>query len=698
MTEQKVTQDHLARNAYLYIRQSTLHQVMENRESTERQYALKSRAQSLGWHPDQVVVIDNDLGLSGASSEERKGFQRLVADVGLGRAGIVMGLEVSRLARNNADWHRLLEICGMARTLILDEDGLYDPGQFNDRLLLGLKGTMSEAELHFLRARLRGGILNKARKGELPLPLPVGYVYDDAGKQVLDPDQKVRDAVNHVFATFKRTGSACAVVRHFRENGLFFPSRGRGASRSRELVWIPLTHHRVLGVLHNPRYAGAYAFGRTRYRKDPSTGKGRSDPVSQDQWSVFLPGAHEGYIRWEEYLENRRKLLENALAHGKDRKRGPPREGPALLQGIVMCGKCGERMTVRYRSMRGTWSPLYMCQRRGIETATPFCQIVATGSVVDDTIGKLLLETMTPLNIEVAMEVFEEIRSRREEVVRMHQRRLEQIRHDAEMARRRFLRVNPENRLVADNLERDWNEKLRAVTAVEDECARVAKDRMEGLSAEQADRIRRLAEDFPAVWRDPRVSAQDKKRMVRLLIEDVTLIKTDVIDVKVRFRGGATKELRVPIPPTAWEMRKATPALVERLREMGRTMTVKQIAAQLNAEGVKSPTGRAFNRNIMHRLRHAYGIEGPYASLRERGLLTRQEIAQRLDISPATVGYWTKLGLLKAHRYDDRRERLYEDPGPARPVKGKWKKRPAKGRLTTKKACSDVAGVVQIAA
>ena len=692
MTE-KVTAEHLSRNAYLYIRQSTLHQVMENRESTERQYALKNRALALGWRQDQIVVIDEDLGLSGSSSRERKGFQRLVAEVGLGNSGVVMGLEVSRLARNNADWHRLLEMCGVANTLILDEDGLYDPSQFNDRLLLGLKGTMSEAELHFLRARLQGGILNKARKGELPIPLPAGYVYDDAGKQVLDPDKRVRDAVRLLFTTFKRKGSACSVVRHFRDNGLLFPGRGRGAPRSGELVWSPLTHHRVLSVLHNPRYSGAYVFGETRTRMDAD---GKQRQVHADKWTVFIPGAHEGYITWDEYIKNKETLERNALAHGNDRRHGPPREGPALLQGIVMCGRCGERMTVRYRTARGSLSPSYVCQRDGIESGTKICQMVTTGDAVDEAIGRMLIEHMSPINIDLAVEVFDEIRSRREEVVRMHRQHLEQARNEAEMARRRFFRVDPDNRLVADSLEREWNGKLRAVSAAEDDLARIEKDRTEGLSAEQAALLRKLAEDFPAVWRDPRVSAQDRKRMVRLLIEDVTIIKADAVILKVRFRGGATKEISVPVYPSGRQ--QADISLVERLREMGKSMTVGGIVARLNGEGIKPLSGESWTRAKVNRLRHIYHIPGPYAALRSDGFLTIQEISGRLGVHPRTVRYWAKLGLLKAHRYDDHGRTLYEDPGSQIPVKWKWKKRLAGSEPTHKKVCSDVSEVMQFAA
>ena len=353
---QKITPRHLRRQAYLYVRQSTLRQVVENTESTQRQYALRQRAVALGWPIEQVVVIDRDLGQSGASAADREGFQQLVRDVGLGRAGLVMGLEVSRLARNSMDWHRLLEICALTETLILDEDGLYDPAHFNDRLLLGLKGTMSEAELHVLRARLRGGIVNKARRGELEVPLPVGFVYDTAGRVGLDPDRQVQETLRAFFQTFRRTGSATATVKAFRDQQVPFPRRARFGPHQGETLWGRLEHSRVLGVLHNPRYAGAFFFGRSRQRH---TADARlvSERLPREEWTALIPNAHVGYITWEDFEENQRRLRENAQANGADRRRSPPREGPALLQGLAVCGICGDRMTVRYHRRQGTAWP-----------------------------------------------------------------------------------------------------------------------------------------------------------------------------------------------------------------------------------------------------------------------------------------------------------------------------------------------------
>jgi DNA invertase Pin-like site-specific DNA recombinase len=389
----KVTAGHLRRDAYLYVRQSSLRQVLENTESTRRQYALRERAAALGWPPDRVVVIDDDLGQSAAGSGDRAGFQRLVGEVGMGKAGIVLGLEVSRLARSSTDWHRLLEICALTDTLILDEDGIYDPGHFNDRLLLGLKGTMSEAELHILRARLRGGVLNKARRGELQMPLPAGLVHDDAGRVIRDPDRSVQAAVTLFFETFRRTGSATATVRHFRVEGILFPTHLRCGPRKGEVTFGPLHHSRALRILANPRYAGAFAFGRTHVRPKPNGGV-RQEKLPREEWAVLIPDAHEGYITWEQYEWNLQRLRENAQAMGGDRRKSPPREGPALLQGIVICGRCGERMTVRYEMQHGTRVPIYACQRKAVENAEPLCQLVP-GGALDAAVGELLVKAVT---------------------------------------------------------------------------------------------------------------------------------------------------------------------------------------------------------------------------------------------------------------------------------------------------------------
>ena len=398
--ESKITAEHLKRCAYLYIRQSTLRQVLENTESTQRQYALRQRALALGWPEERIIVIDHDQAQSAATAVDREGFQRLVTEVGLGRAGLVMGLEVSRLARNCADWHRLLEICALAQTLILDEDGLYDPAHFNDRLLLGLKGTMSEAELHVLKARLVGGVISKAQRAELKLPLPVGLVYDADNRVMLDPDQQVQQALRLFFVTFERTGSAWATVQAFRREGWKFPKRGQAGSG--EVVWLEMTHTVALDTLHNPRYAGAFCFGRTRTWKD-AAGKGHCRQLPREQWRFLKQDAHPGYLTWEQFLAHQQRLLNNCQARGKqERKAGPPREGPALLQGLVLCGKCGRAMTIRYHHQRGgRVVPEYVCAKTCVEECQPRCQSIP-GASIDAAVGKLLIQSVAPLALEVA--------------------------------------------------------------------------------------------------------------------------------------------------------------------------------------------------------------------------------------------------------------------------------------------------------
>jgi DNA invertase Pin-like site-specific DNA recombinase len=514
MPSHKVTCLHLERKAYLYVRQSSMQQVFENTESTERQYALKQRAVALGWRLEDIVVIDCDQGQSGASAADRQGFQQLVAEVSMGRAGVVLGLEVSRLARNNCDWHRLLEICALSETLIVDEDGIYNPCDFNDRLLLGLKGTMSEAELHMLRARLRGGLLNKARRGELKMPLPVGLVYDSADRVVLDPDRQVQNSVRHLFRTFRRTGSASATVKAFRDQKLLFPRRPRNGPRKGELLWGPLTHNRTRQVLHNPRYAGTFVFGRHCQHRGPD-GRVRPRALPRERWHTVLLDAHPGYITWEHFEQNLKTLHDNACAHGHDRRQSPPREGPALLQGLVMCGVCGDRMTVRYHSRQGQQTPVYVCQRDRIEYAGRICQHIP-GAGIDEAIGGLLLETVTPAALEVALQVQDELQRRIDEVDRLHRQRVERAHHETELARRRFMQVDPNNRLVADALEADWNDKLRLYKESQEHYEKQRKEARMQLSEEQLAKIAAIVTDFPALWRDPKTPHRERKRMVRL--------------------------------------------------------------------------------------------------------------------------------------------------------------------------------------
>ena len=660
-SDQKVTADHLKRTAYLYVRQSTLRQVIENGESARRQYALRQRAVALGWRDDQIVVVDGDQAHTAAFIAGRESFQQLVAEVGLGHAGLVMGLEVSRLARNCSDWYRLLELCTLTDTLVLDEDALYHPGNFNDRLLLGLKGAMSEAELHLIKCRLQGAIKSKAQRGELKLPLPPGFVYGPDQRVIFDPDQQVQQAVKHFLATFRRVGSAWSTVRAFQQEKLKFPHRYQAGSG--DIKWEELTHARALAMLRNPRYAGAYAFGRARTRR---TADGRVSYVRMpvDQWRALIKGAHPGYITWEEYEENLQRLHNNAQAYGTDRKQSPAREGCALLQGLIICGRCGQRMTVRYHQRQGHPVPAYVCQREGIEHATPICQCIP-GSGIDEAVGNLLLKSVTPLSLEVALTVQKELQTRIEEVDRLRKQQVQRARYEAEQAQLRYMRVDPNNRLVADTLEADWNNKLRAQTQAQEDYEKHCRSDQQKLTEEQRTRVLSLASDFPKLWKSPTTTDKDRKRMARLLLEDVTLLRGQNLTVQVRFKGGANRTLSLPLPLNGWQSRQTKPELLQEIDRLLDDFTVGQMAAELNRRGWRSSLQRPFTPRLLVGLCRYREIKSRQQRLQERGLLNAPAIAEIIGTRPTLVDYWRQRGLLKGVPLNDKHEYMYERPTPA---------------------------------
>lgn len=658
--ESKVTAEHLKRIAYLYIRQSTLRQVLENTESTQRQYALRRRAIALGWPEERIIIIDHDQGQSGASTVDREGFQRLVTEVGLGRAGIVMGLEVSRLARNCADWHRLLEICALTRTLILDEDGLYDPGHFNDRLLLGLKGTMSEAELHVLKARLLGGITSKAQRAELKVPLPVGLVYDQEQQVVLDPDQQVQNSLRHLFATFDRTGSAWGTVQACRREGVKFPRRGQAGAG--ELTWCGLTNAVVLATLHNPRYAGMFCFGRTRAWTD-AEGKRHCDRVPRDQWRFVKKDAHPGYLSWEQYEANQARLLANQQAHGGGERKagGAAREGPALLQGLVLCGKCGRAMTLRYHQRRGRLTPDYVCGKTAVEQTQQVCQQIPGGGI-DEAVGKLLVESVTPLALEVALQVQDELQARLDQADRLRQQQVQRAQYEADQARLRYMRVDPNNRLVADTLETLWNDKLRLLSQAKDEYEKQRKADAQRLTGEQKAQVLALASDFPKLWNNPKTPDRERKRMARLLLQDVTLRREREVIVQVRFKGGATRQLLLPLPKPSWALRRTNSEVVATIDQLLGDYTPLEIAQLLNQREWRSGWGGLFTQRMVLRLAKDYHLATRDTRLRARGLLTPQEIGELINSKPGLVDYWREQGLLKGTRRNEKNEYYYERP------------------------------------
>jgi DNA invertase Pin-like site-specific DNA recombinase len=662
----KVTAAHLSRRALLYIRQSSLKQVIHNTESAIRQYDLRGKAISLGWPSDQITVIDIDQGHSGASAADREGFQQMVAEVSLGRAGIVLGLECSRLARNSADWHQLLELCGMTGTLICDEDGLYDPGNFNDRLLLGLKGTMAESELHFIQARLRGGQLSKARRGELIMPLPVGLVYDAAGHVILDPDTAVRGALAHLFTTFEATGSATACVKAFRAAGLLFPWRHLKGPRKGETDWKPLAHHTVLRVLHNPRYAGAFTYGRHAHHKQPG-GKTTSRMLPRQEWISFIPGAHPGYITLEQYDANLARLTANAAAHGRDRAAGPPREGPALLQGIIICGRCGLRMTVRYHARGSQELPTCTCHRDGIENGRSACTLIP-GHTLDQRIGALLIDTLTPLAVEAALQVSAELEHRAAEADALRAAHVERARYHADLARRRYLAVDPANRLVAGTLEADWNTALRALTDAQEARDTARQQHTGQLTSAQKTRISQLVTDLPGIWNDPATPMRERKRIARLLLTDVTVTRTsDTITAHARLAGGQDRTLTLPVPKRAWEIRQTPASTIAEIDQLLDHHTCAEIAGILRRRGLANGEGKPLTATTVQRVIRTYQLRSRRQRLLAAGLIPLGETAALLGVSTATVKAWYHAGIVSGQRYNDKGEVLYDPPDPGNP-------------------------------
>jgi len=660
----KVTGSHLRRNAYLYIRQSTMHQVIHNTESARRQYDLKGRAVALGWPSPRVRVIDVDQGSSGASAADRAGFQHLVAEVSLGRAGIVLGLECSRLARDNADWQQLIRICSLNGTLICDEDGLYDPADPNDRLLLGMKGQISEFELHYLQARMRGALLAKASRGELAVPVPAGLSNDGAGAVVLDPDTAVRATVARLFAEFEAAGSAGGVVRAFTAAQLSFPARDHAGN----LSWKPLTHDHVLSVLHNPRYAGAYCYGRRARR--PGGGKNSTILKPREEWTVLIPAAHDGYITWEQFEANQARLAANAAACGGDRKAGPAREGPALLQGLVICGRCGRRMSVAYhKRCDATLVPDYTCQREGIKTATPACQNIC-GSGIDQAVAGLVLAALTPVAVEAALEVTARLRDQAADANALRASHVERARQAADTARRRYLAVDPANRLVADTLEADWNNRLRDLHDAEDDYQRARATAAAPLTAAQAAQARALVSDLPALWANPATSMKDRKRLIRLLVTDVTLTRnTQTITACVRLSAGQEHVLTVPRPLTAWESHTTPAETVTLISSLLDDHPYPEVAAILNERGIPGGWGRPYTPASVAALCRARGIPGHGERLRAAGYLTAAQTAARLGVTVTTIARWQRAGLLDGRRADGRGICLYP-PSQTRPVTG----------------------------
>jgi len=614
----------------------------------------------LGWADDRIVVIDEDLGHSGASTADRLGFQRLVAEVGLGHVGLVMGLEVSRLARNSTDWHHLLEICALTGTLILDEDGIYDPATFNDRLLLGLKGTMSEAELYVMRARLQGGLLNKAHRGALKLALPIGFCYTPDERVVLDPHLQVQLSIRQLFAAFAATGSACGVVRHFHQHHLTFPRRLRRGPHQGELAWNEVRHEDVLRLLHHPAYAGAYVFGRTRTWKT-ADGHTHIREVPREEWLVLVYDAHVGYITWQDYERNQEQLAMNSHAYAPKRL-SPPREGPALLQGLVLCARCGERMTVRYHQRAGKRVvPDYLCQRQGIASGQSPCQRIP-GAALDQAIGDLLVQEVTPQALALTLAMQEQVVQHAEQARRLRHLQVERARYEAELAQRRYLRVDPDNRLVAQILEAEWNGKLRELEEARQAAERDGRTDAYQIGAQERAQLEHVPYQFAQFWAAPETTARERKRVARFLIEDVTISKTEQITAHIRFKGGVTRTLTVPLPPPFAHSRFTPPETLAAIDRLLNEATDAQVAEDLNEHGYQTFEGLPFTASHVSQLRRHHGLVDRYTRLRAQGLRTAEELTEELKVSVQTIWRWYHHGRILGVRYNDRGSCLFRLP------------------------------------
>jgi len=562
-------------------------------------------------------------------------------------------LEVSRLARSNLDWHRLLELCALTATLVIDEDGCYDPSDFNDGLLLGLKGTMAQAELHFLHARLQGGKLNKAKKGELRFPVPVGYCYDEQGRIVPDADAEVRGAVQMVFRLFRETGSAYAVVHRFTERGLRFPKRAYGGAWDGKIIWGRLSHSRVLGVLKNPSYSGIYVFGRYQYRREINLDgevRKRMRAVAMPAWRVSLQQHHEGYITVEEFMKNRERLQKNRTNGEETVLSGSAREGLALLQGLLLCGHCGHALTVRYRSNGGI-CPTYQCnllRREGL--ATKSCMVFRS-DLLDGVVAEEVLKALKPAELELALAALHELESRDESILRQWQMRLERAEYDVALAERRYQEVDPANRLVAGTLERRWNDALVHLEDLKKEAAAFQRQEAHVATPEQKAKVLALARDLPRLWRAPTTQTKDRKRMLRLLIKEITLEKPaneKQLLVHIRWQGGACSDLRVALPLNMADRVRYPSTVIDKVRELARHLPDSEIADQLNREGRASAKGLPYTAKIIQWVRCRYRI--PPADLKRLEELTVREVAERFGTSDQVVYYWIEHGVIRSRR------------------------------------------------
>lgn len=607
-----VTAEHRGKLAYIYVRQSSVNQVRHHQESTELQYRLVDRAVALGWPHERVHVIDEDLGKSGAGAVERAGFKKLIAEIGLGNAGLVISLDASRLARNNRDWHQLLDLCSLFGVIIADGERLYDPCAYHDRLLLGLSGIMSEAELHQIKQRLHQGERQKAARGELRLSLPAGLAHDRSGQVILNPDEEVRARLGLVFAKFRELGSARAVMRYLRKEDLPLPMRPLLGPAPHDVVWREASNPRVLSILHNPGYAGAYVYGRRRLnggRVRHGVYRPRTTKVPIADWEVCLEAAHPGYIDWETFMENQRRLANNINRYEAGHS-GAPRKGAALLQGIAACGRCGRRMSLRYSGPAGNY-PVYTCRADRGHDGGPLCQEVRA-LPVDAHVESILLEALTPDRIAIAVAALGQIEEEARQLERQWALRRERARYEAERARRQYDAVEPENRLVARSLERGWEEKLRAADAIEQDYERWRCDEPLVLNEADRDGLLALGEDLPGIWHSSSTTAAERKSILRLIICEVVLDQKRLqgqVWFKILWQTGATSEHSLQRHVHTYGDYIDIDKLRERVTDLNAAGKMdKEIALVLNSEGILAARGCAFKGENVWLLRKRWGI------------------------------------------------------------------------------------------
>jgi DNA invertase Pin-like site-specific DNA recombinase len=657
---EKLTARHLDRLAIVYVRQSTMQQVVNHQESTRLQYGLVQRAVAWGWPEARVVVIDEDLGQSGASAEGRQGFQRLVAEVGLDHVGVVLGIEMSRLARSSKDWHQLLETCALFGTLLADVDGIYDPSQYNDRLLLGLKGTMSEAELHLIKQRMNQGKLNKARRGELRFGLPIGYVRDASGDIVFDPDEQVQHVVRLIFRTFDELGTLHALVRYLAHQGIELGVRLREGPAKGTLEWRCPKRTTLQALLRNPIYAGAYAYGRRQVdgrRKRPGRpSSGRVDRAPH-AYHVLLKDAVPAYITWEQYTQNVTRLAANR-AHADTI--GAVRRGPSLLAGLVVCGTCNNRLQVRYGGPRTLHS--YVCGRAVIDYGGEYCQYVA-GEPIDRFVTQWVLTALAPAALTLSLEATARLEHGRQELDQLWRQRLERAVYEGERAARHYRLVEPEHRLVARQLAKDWEEKLAAQRQLQEEYERFLHTQSQGLSQTERDAIVQLAQNIPALWHAPTTTVADRKEMIRHIIQRVivqTEGESERLHLTIEWVGGGTTAGMTTRPIRRTEHLSYYPLLCERIRRLAAEgySTVK-ITACLAQEGLCSPQqDRPLNRQTVIEVMRRLGVRQPSRPPRPRlGPYTWRlsELVGELGRSITTLHLWRKRGWLEARWYEPER-------------------------------------------